>query len=47
MRAACDAAYEANIGNEVLEAIAENTMDLRWSSLKNIKLSNDAKNDKN
>lgn len=47
MRSACDAAYEANIGNEALEEIAENKIDLRWSALKNIKLGKDAKKDKN
>ncbi|TXD36868.1 hypothetical protein FRC96_09115 [Lujinxingia vulgaris] len=40
-KASCDAAFEAHVGEETVEANEANSIDLRWSKLREIKLKND------
>ncbi|RAL24689.1 hypothetical protein DL240_00320 [Lujinxingia litoralis] len=39
----CDQAFEAHVGQETVETNEANSMDLRWSKLREIKLKSDAK----
>lgn len=39
--ASCDAAFEAHVGEETVEANEANSLDLRWSKLREIKLKQD------
>lgn len=41
LKEACDTAYERVVGEEVLESNEENSIDLRWSKLKEIELDDD------
>jgi uncharacterized protein len=45
LREACDEAYEAYVGGEVLDEQEENSVDLRWGPLKELKKKMEAESD--